>query len=178
MYRRSTAGILRDIYSHSNKRAQISCSSPSCHPAQLSGIADTLRLFKATLAKTKEDRRTLFVSVDELQRCAEQVESCLSNSVAQGHGLFSRWQMLSAHTAHLRDLCLAFTEERGEVDSELMAWAAALDGDVRSILRDIDVLLPWLKSESTAIDNDARTDERVSRAANRGNDGSKSPGVL
>ena len=120
---------------------------PIVSTAQFKGIADTLRLFQATLAKTKEDLRALSASVDELRRCAEQVELCLSTSVAQGHELYLRWHMLSGHTAHLRDLCLAFTEERGEVDSELMAWAAALDGDVRSVVRDIDILLPWLKME-------------------------------
>ena len=122
---------------------------------QFAGAADTLRLFNATLAQTKEDRRTLSVSMDELRRCAEQVESCLANPVVKGQALFLRWQTLSGYAAHLRDLCLAFTEERGEVDSELMAWAVALDGDARSILRDINVLMPWLKTESTAIDGDA-----------------------
>ncbi len=136
---------------------------PIVSTAQFNGVADTLRLFQATLAKTKEDRRTLSVSVDELRHCAEQVESCLSTPVAQGQALFLRWQRLSGHAVHLRDLCLAFTEERGEVDSELMAWAAALDGDVRSIVRDIDVLMPWLKTESTVINNDAEQTNRLAK---------------
>ena len=120
---------------------------PIVSAAQFTGVADTLRLFQETLSKTKEDRRTLSVTVDELQRCAGQVESCLFSPATEGRTLFLRWQTLLGHTAHLHDLCLAFTVERGEIDSELMAWAASLDRDVRSVLRDIDVLLPWFKTE-------------------------------
>ena len=128
---------------------------PIVSKAQLKGITDTLRLFQSTLAKTKEDRRTLSVSLDELRRCAKQVELCLSSSVAQDHAFILQWQALLGHTAHLHDLCLAFTEERGEVDSELIMWATALEGDVRSNFRDIDVLMPWLKTNATQMDNDA-----------------------
>ena len=125
---------------------------PIVSTAQLVGIADTLRLFQTTLNKTKEDRRTLSASVDELRRCADEVESCLLTPVDQGQAMLLRWRTLSEHASHLRDLCLAFTEERGEVDSELMAWAAALDRDIRSVLRDIDVLLPCLNTDFSAID--------------------------
>ncbi len=128
---------------------------PIVSAAQFTGVADTLRLFRETLAKTKQDRRTLSVTVDELNRCAEQVESCLLTPVAEGRALLIRWQTLSEHTTHLHDLCLAFSEERAEIDSELLAWARALDRDVRSVARDIDVLLPWLKVEFSPIDFDA-----------------------
>ncbi len=125
---------------------------PVVSATQFTGVADSLRLFQETLVKTKQDRRTLSVTVEELQRCAGQIESYLSTPVAEGRPLLVRWQTLSEHTTHLHDLCLAFSEERAEVDSELMSWASALDRDVHSVLRDIDVLLPWLKIEFPPID--------------------------
>ncbi|MEO5861918.1 MAG: glucoamylase family protein, partial [Burkholderiales bacterium] len=135
---------------------------PIISAAQFASVADTLRLFQETLTKTTEDRRTLSVTVDELERCAGQVASCLLAPVAEGRTLFQRWKTLSGHAAHLNDLCLAFSEERGEANSELMAWAAALDRDVRSVLADIDVLLPWLKIEFSPNDAGAgATDELI-----------------
>ena len=128
---------------------------PIVSAMQFTGIADTLRLFQDTLSKTKEDRRTLSVTVDELQLCARQVESCLSVSNAVGQMLFLSWKSLSGHTAHLYDLCLAFTEERDEINSELMAWASALDRDVGSILRDMEILLPWSTGEFLINDSTA-----------------------
>ena len=120
---------------------------------QLIGVTDTLRLFQAALIATKEDRRAHLVTVDELQHCAEQIESCLVSPVEYGHALYLRWQALGKHAAHLRDLCLTFSQERGEVDSELMVWAVALDADIRSAQHDIDLLLPWLKTHITEDDN-------------------------
>jgi cyclic beta-1,2-glucan synthetase len=128
---------------------------PIVSAVQFTGVTDTLRLFQSTLAATKEDRRAHLVTIDELQHCAGQIELCLLSPVARGRALFLRWQALAGHAAHLRDLCLAFTQERGEVDSELMAWAVALDADVHSVLRDIDVLLPWLKTHINELDDDA-----------------------
>ena len=128
---------------------------PIASAIQFTGIADTLRLFQETLFKTKKDRRTLSVTIDELQHCVDQVKSCLIASDLDQHTLALRWKALSGHTAHLYDLCLAFTEERDEVDSELLAWATALDRDVSSILRDIDILLPWSSIELSASDPNA-----------------------
>ena len=139
---------------------------PIVSAAQFTGIADTLRLFQETLAKTKQDRRTLSVTVDELQRSAGKIESCLLTPAGEGRTLLLRWQSLSEHTTHLHDLCLAFTEERGEIDSELMAWAIALDRDVRSVLRDIDNLLPWLKMESLASDTSGGGTDELTKLQN------------
>ncbi len=139
---------------------------PVLSAAQFAGVADTLRLFQETLAKTKQDRRTLSVTADELQRCAEQLESCVFAPVATGSALFVRWRTLAEHASHLNDLCLAFTEERGEIDSELMAWAAALDRDIRSVQRDIDILLPWLKIEFPSHDAGASAEGELVKLQN------------
>ncbi|MEO6072940.1 MAG: glucoamylase family protein [Burkholderiales bacterium] len=125
------------------------CTSLALQPIHSStsffGMMDTLRLFQDVLSKTQDDGRTLSVTIAELQGHATRLGEFLQAPVEVGHEIFLKWETLRGYVADLRDLTLAFTQERGEVASELMIWAGAMDRDVRSHLRDVNTLQPWLR---------------------------------
>jgi cyclic beta-1,2-glucan glucanotransferase len=117
----------------------------------LAGLSDTHSLLISALANISTDRRTLTVSQQELQLklsvLGELLVSPAENAAQQG----KHWRQLVVCADILLDLARAYAAERGDTDdSEVLVWANLLSDDIRSQVRDVDSLIPWIHGVSEA----------------------------
>jgi len=111
----------------------------------LTGLTDTHRLLMAALAKITDDRRTLTFTLKELRQKGVVFGELLGSDPADPDGWSRLWRQLTLCADTLQDLARAYATERGdEGDSEVLAWATLLRDDIRSHVRDVDSLVPWI----------------------------------
>ena len=111
----------------------------------LTGLADTHRCFSNALNNIGDDRRTLTVTLKELRQkntlLAEWLTSAPTDAAAWSH----LWRQLTVCANALYDLASAYAAERGDSqDNEVLTWAGLLCDDIRSHVRDVDGLIPWI----------------------------------
>jgi cyclic beta-1,2-glucan synthetase len=123
-------------------------SQPLAFSTALTGLADTHRLLTAELAKISDDRRTLTVTLKELQQKMVVLGELLARHPANPDGWSLLWRKLTGCADTLQDLARAYAAERGDtVDSEVLAWANLMCDDIRSHARDVNSLVPWIHFE-------------------------------
>ncbi|WP_139556744.1 GH36-type glycosyl hydrolase domain-containing protein [Methylotetracoccus oryzae] len=118
---------------------------PLAFPNALTGLADTHSLLMAALDRVNDDRRTLTVTRKELSQQAVMLAGLLGSVPVDPAGWSQLWGRLTACADTLLDLARAHAAERGDDgDSEVLAWTEALRDDLRSHVRDVDTLVPWI----------------------------------
>ncbi|MDO9104858.1 MAG: glucoamylase family protein [Methylovulum sp.] len=111
----------------------------------LTGLADTQQLLTDALANISDDRRTLTVTLKELCHKNAAIGELLASHPLDANGWGGLWRQLTAATETLHDLARAYAAERGDSpDNDVLAWAKLLRNDVRSHVRDVNGLLPWI----------------------------------
>jgi cyclic beta-1,2-glucan synthetase len=111
----------------------------------LPGLADTLGLLSAELAKISDDKRTQTVTLKELRQKTLLLGDMLQSQPADSQAWSVLWRELIQCADTLADLANAYAAERGDTaDSEILAWAGLFCGDICSHARDIENLLPWI----------------------------------
>lgn len=112
----------------------------------MTGVADTHRLLMTALANLSDDRRTLTVPLKELRQKGADFGELLGKRPSDPAGWSRLWQQLTRCADTLLDLARAYAAERGDADdSDLLAWARLLREDIRSHMRDVDSLVPWIE---------------------------------
>jgi cyclic beta-1,2-glucan synthetase len=118
---------------------------PLSFSTALAGLTDTHRLFMAELAKITDDRRTLTVSLKELRQKGLVLGELLENQPGDCAGWSRLWGELLVCIDTLQDLASTYAAERGDFgNSEMLAWVTLLRHDIRSHLRDVEALVPWI----------------------------------
>jgi cyclic beta-1,2-glucan synthetase len=118
---------------------------PLALPVALTGLADTHQLLMIALAKISDDRRTITVSLKELRQKALALGEILSSHPANPEEWSRQWRHMTRHADTLLDLARAYAIERGDAnDNEVLGWARLLRNDIRSHVRDVDSLIPWI----------------------------------
>ncbi len=124
-------------------------ASPLALPNALTGLADTQQLLLAALANITDDKRTLTVTLKELQQKNLVIGELLASHPIDADSWGRLWRQLTVTTETLYDLARAYAVERGDMaDNEVLAWAKLLRNDTRSHLLDINNLLPWLQANN------------------------------
>ena len=119
---------------------------PLAFPAALTGLADTHQLLKEALANITTDRRTLTVTLQELQQKVAIIGELLGSHPVSLEEWSQLWRNLTFCANTLLDLASAHAAERGDAgDSDVLAWARLLCDDIRSHTRDVDCLVPWIQ---------------------------------
>lgn len=120
-------------------------ASPLRLPNALTGLADTQQLLLAALANMTDEKRTLTVTLKELQQKSLVIGGLLISQPSDANGWSRLWRQLTLSTESLHDLARAYAAERGDMaDNEVLAWAKLLRNDTRSHTLDMNNLLPWL----------------------------------
>ncbi len=120
-------------------------NSPLVLPNALLGLADTQQLLLNALAHITDDKRTLTVTLKELQQKTLAIGELLESHPVDQDSWGRLWRQLTPDTESLYDLARAYAVERGEMPgSEVLACAKLLRNDTRSHALDINTLLPWL----------------------------------
>ena len=111
----------------------------------LIGLSDTHQLLMDALAHITDDRRTLTVTLKELQQKGIVLGELFSSHPADPDEWSLLWRQLTHDADTLHDLVLAFSAERGDGgDNEVLAWVTLLRDDIRSHVRDVECLIPWI----------------------------------
>ncbi|WP_370870067.1 GH36-type glycosyl hydrolase domain-containing protein [Methylobacter sp.] len=114
----------------------------------LTGLTDTHQLLMDSLAKITDDRRTL-ITLKELRQKGVVFGNLLESHPADADGWSLLWRQLTLGADTLQDLARAYAAERGDTDdNEVLVWSTLLRDDVRSHVRDVDSLVPWIHSRS------------------------------
>ena len=123
--------------------------APVIMPVALAGLADTHQLLVEAIDHITDDRRTQTVTRQELREKAASIGELLASQPADATGWSRRWRQLTVCADLLLDLARAHAAERGDADhSEVLAWATLLGDDIRSHVRDVDALVPWVHCAS------------------------------
>lgn len=130
-------------------------SQPLALSTALSGLADTHQLMINALTDIADNRRTLTVTLKELRQKSAILGELLTSQPADASEWSRLWQQLSLCADALQDLASAHAAERGDSDeSEVLVWAGLLRDDIRSHLRDVNTLMPWIHC-SEQLDSDS-----------------------
>jgi cyclic beta-1,2-glucan synthetase len=123
---------------------------PLYDASSLRGIADAVLLLRHAIATTSDLRRTLTVDVAQLHAALDEVESLLAAQPATASHWDSLWSDLEIASGTLLDIAQTFADERAEAaESEVLAWASALHADVMSQRKEVRLLPPSLKADTT-----------------------------
>ncbi|MGZ8214188.1 MAG: GH36-type glycosyl hydrolase domain-containing protein, partial [Methylosarcina sp.] len=118
---------------------------PLSFSTALTGLTDTHRLLMTALSKITDDRRTFTVSLKELQQQGVALGELLESHPVDAAGWSRLWRQLPVCVDTLQDLARTYAAERGDLgNSEVLTWIAVLRNDVRSHVRDVECLVPWI----------------------------------
>ncbi len=114
--------------------------------SRINGIQDAICLFKESLLKIDEKRRTLTVNLDHLQIAINDIEKLLKNFPQSPCEYFFRWESLLVSANVLTDIAKTFSQEHGESDCrEMLFWSFQICSDIKSHLSDYEQILSWTK---------------------------------
>ncbi|MGR9088172.1 MAG: glucoamylase family protein, partial [Gammaproteobacteria bacterium] len=118
---------------------------PLSFSTALMGLTDTHRLLMAELANISDNRRTLTVSLKELRQQGVFLGELLRSHPVDYAGWSRLWRQLAGGVDTLQDLARTYFAERGDSSgSEVFMWVALLRDDIRSHVRDVESLVPWI----------------------------------
>ncbi|TAL47261.1 MAG: phosphorylase, partial [Methylovulum sp.] len=113
--------------------------------AALTGLSDTHQLLMDALANITDDRRTLTVTLKELRQKGGVLGELFGSHPADPEEWSRLWRQLTLDVDTLHDLVRAYSAERGDAgDNEVLAWVTLLRDDIRSHVRDVNLLMPWI----------------------------------
>ncbi|MEQ1636321.1 MAG: glucoamylase family protein [Methylococcales bacterium] len=111
----------------------------------LTGLADSHQIFLVVLANIAEDEHALTVTHQKLQQESLALGKLLASHPVDPAEWSCLWRQLISCADTLLDLAHSYTIEFGDVeDNEVLAWVILLRDDIRSHVRDIDNLIPWI----------------------------------
>jgi cyclic beta-1,2-glucan synthetase len=119
---------------------------PAVEPTILAGVQDAIALLREALDKLGETSRLHAVTPKQLRDAV----NALADSTRPFSGDAADWGArileLFRRAQTVTDMAQALAQElRADADSELQTWALAAKAAIDSHLRDVRVLLPWLR---------------------------------
>ncbi|MBH0192414.1 MAG: phosphorylase, partial [Nitrospira sp.] len=110
------------------------------------GIDDAIQLLRDALEEISDQRQTHTVTRKQLSQAVDVLAMALLSRPVDAAGWTARFGELTALSHTVSDMAQALGQERGdESDGELRVWADAVRGCVESHLRDVELLLPWVR---------------------------------
>ncbi|MGA6826051.1 GH36-type glycosyl hydrolase domain-containing protein [Nitrospira sp. NS4] len=110
------------------------------------GVDDAIRLLRDALAEIPDQQQTHTVTRKQLSQAVEVLAMALRSRPGDAAGWTSRFGQLNTSSRTVADMAQALSQERGEgPDGELRFWADAIRACVESHLRDVALLLPWIR---------------------------------
>ncbi len=110
------------------------------------GVDDALRLLREALAEIPGQGQTHTVTRKQLSQAVDVLAMGLQSRPADVLGWTSRVRQLITSARTVADMAQAFSQERAEgQEGELRIWADAVRACVESHLRDVELLLPWVR---------------------------------
>jgi cyclic beta-1,2-glucan synthetase len=110
------------------------------------GIDDAFRLLREALAQIPDRGQTHTVTRKQLSQAVDVLAMGLQSRPADALGWTSRFRQLITSARTVADMAQAFSQERAEgPEGELHIWADAVRACVESHLRDVELLLPWVR---------------------------------
>jgi len=110
------------------------------------GVDDALRLLREALAEIPGQGQTHTVTRKQLSQAVDVLAMGLRSRPADVLGWTSRVRQLITSARTVADMAQAFSQERAEgQEGELRIWADAVRACVESHLRDVELLLPWVR---------------------------------
>lgn len=110
------------------------------------GIDDAIVLLREALVDIPDQQQTHTVTRKQLSQAVEVLATSLLSRPVDAAGWTTRFAQLtdSAHT--VADMAQALAQERADgPEGELRVWADAVRACVESHLRDVELLLPWVR---------------------------------
>ncbi|MGH7837286.1 MAG: hypothetical protein ACREQC_05595, partial [Candidatus Binataceae bacterium] len=115
----------------------------------LAGMRDTARLLSDALIGIPRTGRTQVVTRKQLSSAVDAIRTSLELAPAGAVDWAQRFVEWKALTQNVADIAQTLTQERGDAaDSELAAWANALQVCTESHSRDAGILIPLAQMES------------------------------
>jgi cyclic beta-1,2-glucan synthetase len=111
-----------------------------------SGIDDSIRLLREALAEIPEQRQTHTVTRKQLSQAVEALAMLLLSRPLDPIGWTIRFSRLTALSNTVADMAQALAQDRSDgPEGELRVWADSVRKCVESHLRDVELLLPWVR---------------------------------
>ncbi|MEO5699141.1 MAG: glucoamylase family protein [Casimicrobiaceae bacterium] len=118
-----------------------SVSQPLFARSSLDGLGDSLRLARAALHESPDDRRTLIVNRTQVDAVLEDCERLLSATPVHFSDWLRHWDALARQAALLMDIATTYADERGDATrSETLLWVTEFNANVKSCGRDVETL--------------------------------------
>src|SRR5271157_3363878 len=118
----------------------------------LAGVQDAIELLREAVSQIGETRRTNTVNRKQLSNAIDALANSLELAPTNAAEWATRLAELRARALTVADIAQTMTQERGDVsDSELGVWADAVRACVESHVRDAEILVPWVRQDSTGI---------------------------
>lgn len=113
------------------------------------GLDDSLQLLRDALARIPEQRQTHTVTRKQLSQAVEALAVLLLSHPADAAGWTARMAQLTASSHTIADMAQALSQEHANGQpEELCIWADAVRRCVESHLRDVGLVLPWVRFSS------------------------------
>ena len=107
---------------------------------------DAIRLLREALAEIPDQQQTHTVTRKQLSQAVEALAMSLLSRPVDAAGWTTRFAQLTASSHTVADMAQALAQERADgPDGELRIWADAVRACVESHLRDVELLLPWVR---------------------------------
>jgi cyclic beta-1,2-glucan synthetase len=142
------AGLLVALANGCRELAQKSSAGPEL----LAGIEDSIQLLRKALADLKDTRRTYSVTRKQLSVAIDELAASLTPLPTGAAEWAARFVELRKRAHTVADIAQALTQERGDPpDCELRVWADAARACVESHLRDLEIVIPWMRLDVAEI---------------------------
>jgi cyclic beta-1,2-glucan synthetase len=110
------------------------------------GIDDAIRLLRDALADIPDQRQTHTVTRKQLSQAVDALALLLLSRPVDAAAWTTRLAQLTISSHTVADMAQALAQERADgPDGELRIWADAVRACVESHLRDVELLLPWVR---------------------------------
>ena len=123
--------------------------NPSIDARLLTGLRDSILLLRESLTASTNTSQTQTVTQKHLRNAVDNLESLLDPLPADIPGWAERFSELREQVRILDDIAQTQQQEEGkEQSSELRIWAAAARACIESHIRDLEILIPWVRLPS------------------------------
>lgn len=110
------------------------------------GIDDAIRLLRDALADIPDQRQTHTVTRKQLSQAVGALALLLLSRPVDAAGWTTRFAQLAASSHTVADMAQALVQEHANApDEDLCIWVDAVRRCVESHLRDVELLLPWVR---------------------------------
>jgi cyclic beta-1,2-glucan synthetase len=110
------------------------------------GLRDTLSLLRESLIKVPDKKRTLTVTLEELQEATEHLELLMKSIAGTPSGYLAKWQSMEIACTTLLDITKTFVQEHEKTsNNDILLWVEEIAWTIESQLKDLKLILPWVK---------------------------------